>query len=94
MKGHVTDAIWLLVGGEWYPRMLVLHRYMVAISRESLNHDGGGGSGVHLTVWDYGSSRTKTRRVDSRLVEDLAALPGPPGFLDSSLGYRRFWSYY
>ena len=51
--------------------------------RESLNLDGSGGSSVHPTAWDCGS-RPKIRRIDSRLIEDLAVLPGPPGFLDSA----------
>ena len=33
----------LRVKKEWYPRMQVLHRFMVAISWEALNHDDGRG---------------------------------------------------
>ena len=34
-------------------------------------------------IWDHGG-RTKTRRTDIRVNVDLASLPGPPGFLNSS----------
>ena len=55
---------------------------LVAISREALNHVGGGGSMVRATVWDHGT-RPKTRKVDSRLIGDFATMAGP-GFLDCS----------
>ena len=60
-------------------RVLSLHRYLVAIARESLNI--GDGSIVDTLIWDQGS-RTKVRRVHDRVVVDLAQLPGPLGFLD------------
>ena len=28
----------------WYPIMLDLHRFMIAVARESVNHDGRGGT--------------------------------------------------
>ena len=71
----------LRVKKEWYPRVLSLHRFMVAIVRESLNVGEGDGSIFNPLVWDLGS-RTKVRRVHDRVVVDLAQLPGPPGFLD------------
>ena len=55
----------------------------MAISRESLNHDGGGWSAVHPAVWDT-ISRPKSRRVESRIIREFAVLLGPPGFLDST----------
>ena len=73
----------LRVKKEWYPRMLSLHRFMVAIAWESLNISENSGSTADPLVWDH-SSRPKVRRVDTRVVVDLASLPGPPGFLDSS----------
>ena len=74
----------LRVKKEWYPRMLSLHRFMVAIARESLISGDGDGSIIDPLCWDCGS-RTKVRRVDERVVVDLAQLPGPPGFLDQNL---------
>ena len=68
---------------EWYPRLLSLHRFMVAIARESLNISENSGSVIDPLCWDCGS-RTEVRRVDDRVVVDLAELLGPPGFLDSS----------
>ena len=50
--------------------MLDLHRFMIAIARVSVNHDGRGGTAPDPLVWDQGS-RPK-------------ALPGPPGFLNGS----------
>ena len=64
----------------WYPIMLQLQRFMVAVSRVSVNHDGKGGSALDPLVWDQGSRR-KRRKVDVRVNVDLAGLPGPPGFL-------------
>ena len=63
--------------------MLVLHRFMAAISRAALNHDDGGGSGVDAIVWDHASG-PNARKVVSRLIEDLAVMPGPPQFLDNT----------
>ena len=36
----------------WYPIMLDLHRFMVAISRIEVNHDGFGGTAPDAMVWD------------------------------------------
>ena len=63
------------------PRILSLHRFMVAIARESLNISENSGSLTDPLVWDWGT-RPKTRRIGDRVVVDLAQLPGPPGFLD------------
>ena len=66
----------------WYPIfMLQLHRFLIAVARVTVNHDGRGGSAPDPLVWDQGGQR-KTRRTDIRVNVDLAALPGPPGFLD------------
>ena len=54
---------------------------MVAIARESLNISDASGSVADPLVWDRGS-KPKARRVDDRVVVDLAKLSGPPGFLD------------
>ena len=64
----------------WYPVMTDLHRFMIAIARVSVNHDGKGGTAPDPLVWDQGS-KPKFRKLDIRVTEDLASLPGPPGFL-------------
>ena len=71
----------LRVKKEWYSRVLSLHRFMVAIARESLNIGDSNGSVIDPLCWDRGS-RSKVRRVDERVLVELAQLPGPPGFLD------------
>ena len=67
----------------WYPIMLDLHRFMVAISRIEVNHDGSGGSAPDAMVWDEGGV-AKIRTPTSRLIVDCATLPGPPDFLGDS----------
>ena len=74
----------------WYPVITDLHRFMIAIARVSVNHDGKGGTAPHPLVWDQGS-KPKVRKPDIRVTEDLASLPGPPGFL---LGSGSCWSHY
>ena len=63
--------------------MTDLHRFMIAIARVSVNHDGKGGTAPDPLVWDQGS-RPKVRKLHIRVDVDLASLPGPPGFLNSS----------
>ena len=67
----------------WYPIMADLHRFMVAVARVSVNHDGKGGTAPDPLVWDQGS-RPKVRKLAIRVNVDLASLPGPPGFLNNS----------
>ena len=64
---------------QWYPSMLDLHRFMIAVARVSVNHDGKGGTAPDPLVWDQGS-RPKVRKLDTRVTVDLASLPGPAGF--------------
>ena len=64
----------------WYPIMLDLHRFMIAIARVSVNHDGRSGTAPDPLVWDLGS-RPKARKLAIRVNIDLASLPGPLGFL-------------
>ena len=45
------------VDKEWYPRMLVFRRFMVAISRGRLSLDDDGGSMVHVTLVEGGFFR-------------------------------------
>ena len=67
----------------WYPIMTELHRFMIAIARVSVNHDGKGGTAPDPLVWDQGS-RPEVRKLHIGVNVDLASLPGPPGFLNSS----------
>ena len=67
----------------WYPIMLDLHRYMVAVSRIEVNYDGFGGAAPDASVWDQGGI-VKTRAPSFRLIVDCAFLPGPPDFLNST----------
>ena len=73
----------LVARSHWYPIMIDLHRFMIAIARVSVNHDGRGGTAPDPLVWDQGS-RPKVRRLAVRVNVDLASLPGPPGFLHSA----------
>ena len=63
--------------------MTDLHRFMIAIARVSVNHDGKGGTAPDPLVWDQGS-KPKVRKLAIRVNVDLASLPGPPGFLNNS----------
>ena len=63
----------------WYPIMADLHRFMIAIARVSVNHDGKGGTAPDPLVWDQGS-KPKVRKLAIRVNVHLASLPGPPGF--------------
>ena len=72
----------LTARSHWYPIMADLHRFMIAVARVSVNHDGKGGTAPDPLVWDQG--RPKVRKLDVRVNVDLASLPGPPGFLNHS----------
>ena len=56
---------------------------MIAIAWVSVNHGGKGGTAPDPLVWDQGSN-PKVRKLDNRVNVDLASLPGPLGFLNSS----------
>ena len=81
----LIDARRRLLGAHshWYPIMTDLHRFMIAIARVSVNHDGKGGTAPDPLVWDQGS-RPKVRKLAIRVNVDRASLLGPPGFLNSS----------
>ena len=66
--------------GYWYPIMPDLHRFMIAVARVTVNHDGRGGTAPDPLVWVQGGRR-KVRRTVIGVTVDLASLPGPPGFL-------------
>ena len=81
----LIDARRRLLGARshWYPVMTDLHRFMIAVARVSVNHDGKGGTAPDPLVWDQGS-RPKVRKLAIRVNVDLASLPGPTGFLNNS----------
>ena len=64
------------VCSRWYPVILDLHRFFIAISRAVVNHDDLGGTAPHPLVWSAGAPRKRRRLVFA--VRDRAFLPGPP----------------
>ena len=79
----VIDARRNLSGvcNRWYPVVLELHRFFIAISRAVVNHDGGTGIAPDPLVWSAGALPKRRRLVHA--VRDRAFLPGPPGLWDS-----------
>ena len=65
------------VCSRWYPVILDLHRFFIAISRAVVNHDGLGGTAPGPLVWSAGALNKRRRLVFA--VRDQAFLPGPPG---------------
>ena len=59
----------------WYSIMTDLHRFMIAVARVSVNHDGKGGTAPDPLVWDQGS-KPEVRELAIRVHVDLASLPG------------------
>ena len=74
----VIDARRNLSGvcSRWYPVVLDLHRFFIAISRAVVNHNRFGGTAPDPMVWSAGSMPKRRRLVHA--VRDLALLPGPP----------------
>ena len=62
----------LNVRDHWYPIVLQLHRFMIAVARVTVNYDGRGRSVPDPLVWDQGG-RKKTSRVDIRVNVDLVS---------------------
>ena len=79
----VIDARRNLSGvcGRWYPLILDLHRFFIAIARAVVNHDDLGGTAPNPLVWSAGALRKRRRLVHA--VRDSAFLPGPPGIWSS-----------
>ena len=79
----VVDARRILSGvcGRWYPVLLDLRRFFIAISRAVVNHDGFGGTAPDPLVWSAGALPKRRRLVHA--VRDRAFLCGPPGIWDS-----------
>ena len=69
------------VCGRWYPVILDLHRFFIAISCAVVNHDDLGGTAPDPLVWSAGALRKRRRLVHA--VRDRAFLPGPPGIWQS-----------
>ena len=70
----------LKVRSHWYPIMLQLHKFMIAVAGVTANHDGMGGTAPDPLVWDQGG-RPIARKLAIRVNVDIASLPGPSGFL-------------
>ena len=61
----------------WYPVVLDLHRFFIAIARAAVNNDGCAGVALHPTVWSNGGP-AKKRKVRVSAWE-FAWVPGPVG---------------
>ena len=59
----VIDARRNLSGvcSRWYPVVLALHRFFIAISRAVVNHDGGSGTAPDPLVWSAGALPKRRR---------------------------------
>ena len=69
-------VIYLVFVVAFYPVLLDLHRFFIALSRAVVNHDEFGGTAPDPMVWSAGSLPKRRRIVHA--VRDLALLPGPP----------------
>ena len=83
----VIDARRNLSGvcGRWYPVLLDLHRFFIAISRAVVYHDDRDGTAPDPPVWSAGALPMRRRLVHA--VRDRAFVPGPPGIWDSEWVY-------
>ena len=68
------------VCGRWYPVILILHRFFIAISRAAVDHVDGDGTAPDPLVWSAGALPKKRRLVHA--VRDPAFLPGLAGIWD------------
>ena len=75
-----AKSIWLKVRNHWYPLMLQLHRFTIAVAKVAANYDGTGGSASDPLILDQGGEK-KMCRTDISVNLVLASLPGPLGFL-------------
>ena len=82
----VIDARRNLSGvcGRWYPVILDLHRFFIAISRAVVNHDGLGGTAPYPLVWSAGALHKRRRLVhavrDREICLDLLVFGTRNGF--------------
>ena len=61
--------------------MQQLHRFMIAVARVTVNHDGRGGTAPDPLVWDQGGQRNM-RQTCIGVTVDLASFPGPTVILN------------
>ena len=59
----------------WYPLIMDLHRYFIAVARIAVNHDPGHGTAPDPTVWCVGAPAKRANL--SEAVCEYAAAPGP-----------------
>ena len=69
----------LRVRSHRYPIMLQLHRFMIAVARVTVNHDGRGGTAPDPLVWDQGGQKKHA----SLIFGSMLILPLFPAFLVS-----------
>ena len=83
----VIDARRNLLGvcGRWYPVILGLHRFFIAISRAVVNHDGRDGSAPDPLVWSAGPHPERRRLVHA--VRDRAFFAWAAWYLGFGMGY-------
>ena len=79
----VIDARRNLSGvcGRWYPVVLDLHRFFIAIARAVVDLDGNDGTAPDPLVWSAGA--LPKRRWLVHAVRDRAMLPWPPAIWES-----------
>ena len=75
----VIDARRIFAGvcGRWYPVILTLHRFFIAISRAVVNHVDGDGTALDPLIWSAGALPKRRRSVHA--VRDRAFLLGLSG---------------
>ena len=72
------------VCGRWYPVLLDLHRFFIAISRAVVSHDGGDGTTPDPLVWSAGAFPKRRRLVHA--VRDRAFFAWPAWYLGFGMG--------
>ena len=65
----------------WYPVVLLLHRFFIAVSRAVVNCDDSSSLAPHPLVWSAGGLPKRRRIAD--IVRDVALLPCPLHLWDS-----------
>ena len=80
---EVADARRNLSGvcRRWYPVVLILHRFFIAVSRAVVNCDDSSGLTPHPLVWSAGGL-PEGRRIED-VIRDVTLLPGPLHLWDS-----------
>ena len=68
------------VCARWRPVVPGLHRFLVAIARAVVDHDGEAGTSMDPMVWSVGSAPNRRRVVHA--LRDRAFLPGRAGIWD------------